>query len=145
MKTKGVYVNDKLVGEAMTWTAVYQLLAEKGLAFMGAHQATEGPSAFFLCGETENVDQTTVGIGVDMMIARSGASERTRAIAKGLLNTERAGALVEQDNDMLRLECLSGGYYWISIDGSRVLRGATISEADDLQAKFIDAMERAGR
>jgi len=31
------------------------------------------------------------------------------------------------------------------IDGSQVLRGSTLTEADELQAKFRDAMERAGR
>src|ERR1700741_4883459 len=114
MKTKEVYVNDTLVGEAGTWATVYQLLAEKGLAFVGAPDATEGPSAFFLRGAVEKVDPCKSGIGIEATRARSSASERARAIAKGLLNTERAGALVEQDNDMLRLECLSGGYYWIS-------------------------------
>jgi hypothetical protein len=46
---------------------------------------------------------------------------------------------------MLRLECSSGGFYWISLDGSQVLRGPTLREADELQAKFTDAMEREGR
>lgn len=27
----------------------------------------------------------------------------------------------------------------------RVLRGSTLSDADELQPKFVDAMERAGR
>lgn len=47
---------------------------------------------------------------------------------------------------MLRLECHSGDdYYWIALDGGRLLRGKSVFEADDLQPKFIDAMERAGR
>jgi hypothetical protein len=46
---------------------------------------------------------------------------------------------------MLKLECMSGGYYWISLDGHRLLRGDSIwEEADELQPKFIDGMERAG-
>ena len=36
-------------------------------------------------------------------------------------------------------------YYWIALDGSRLLRGRWLSEAEELQPKFIDAMERAGR
>jgi len=46
---------------------------------------------------------------------------------------------------MLKLECTKGGYYWISLDGSRVLRGKAIFDAEELQPKFADAMERAGR
>jgi hypothetical protein len=50
------------------------------------------------------------------------------------------------DQGMIRLEGMIGGYYWISFDGSRVLRGADVWEdAEELQPKFIDAMERAGR
>ena len=47
---------------------------------------------------------------------------------------------------MLRLECHRGDdYYWIALDGSRLLRGKWLPEADELQPKFIDAMERVGR
>ena len=38
-----------------------------------------------------------------------------------------------------------GDYYWIALDGSQLLRGKLLSEADELQPKFIDAVERAGR
>ena len=72
-------------------------------------------------------------------------STRARAIAEGLIRTRRAGYSGVIDQGMLKLECTKGGYYWISLDGSRVLRGSTIFEADELQRKFIDAMERAGR
>ena len=47
---------------------------------------------------------------------------------------------------MLRLECHgSDDYYWIALDGMRLLRGRWLSEAEELQPKFIDAMERRGR
>ena len=46
---------------------------------------------------------------------------------------------------MLRLKCKKGGYYWVSLDGSRILSGTKLSNAEELQPKFIDAMERAGR
>jgi hypothetical protein len=72
-------------------------------------------------------------------------STRAMAIAEGLIRTKRAGRHGVVDRGMLKLECTKGGYYWISLDGSRVLRGSAIFEADELQPKFIDAMERAGR
>ena len=49
------------------------------------------------------------------------------------------------DHGKLRIKCHTGGYYWISADGRQVLRGKLLSGADELQPKFIDAMERAGR
>jgi hypothetical protein len=47
--------------------------------------------------------------------------------------------------DKLRLNCRSGGHYWIALNGRQVRRGKTLTKADELQPKFIDAMERAGR
>ena len=70
---------------------------------------------------------------------------RARAIAEGLISTRRAGQNGVLDRGMVKLECTKGGYYWISLDGGRVLRGAQRFEAEELQPKFIDAMERAGR
>jgi hypothetical protein len=72
-------------------------------------------------------------------------SGRARAIAGGLVRTQHAKRNGAVDRGMLRYECKSGGFYWISLDGNRVLRGTTLSSAEELQPKFIDAMERAGR
>jgi hypothetical protein len=73
-------------------------------------------------------------------------SPRAKAIAEGLIRTRRARHSGVLDQGMIRLEGMIGGYYWISFDGSRVLRGADVWEdAEELQPKFIDAMERAGR
>jgi hypothetical protein len=72
-------------------------------------------------------------------------SERATSIARGLVRTGRAAKGIGTDEGMMRLQCLSGGFYWISLDGSEVLRGSTLEAADELQAKFRDAMERAGR
>jgi len=69
---------------------------------------------------------------------------RARAIANGLIRTERAPRGTKVIHGMMRLECFGDGYYWIALDGSRLLRGRTQFEADELQPKFIDAMERAG-
>jgi hypothetical protein len=72
-------------------------------------------------------------------------SSRARAIAEGLIGTRRAGHNGVIDQDMLRLECKKGGYYWISLDGSRIFSGAKLFDAEELQPKFAEAMERAGR
>jgi hypothetical protein len=72
-------------------------------------------------------------------------SARAKAIAEGLIRTKRAGHHGLLDLGMLKLESTKGGHYWISLDGTRVLRGNKIFEADELQRKFIEAMERAGR
>jgi hypothetical protein len=72
-------------------------------------------------------------------------SVRATSIARGLIRTERAAGIVKAHQGMLRLECHSGDFYWISLDGGRVFRGKAPFEADELQPKFADAMERAGR
>ena len=72
-------------------------------------------------------------------------SLRANSIARGLLRTERAVGVISVEYDMLRLRCRGGGNYWIEIDGGRVFRGKTFFKAEELQPKFIDAMERAGR
>jgi hypothetical protein len=73
-------------------------------------------------------------------------SDRAKAIAKGLVRTERAAKGSKLIHGMLRLECHNDvGYYWIALDGNRLLRGRWVSEAAELQPKFIDVMERAGR
>jgi len=71
-------------------------------------------------------------------------SLRATSIARGLMRTERAAGIIKLHQRMLRLECHGGGFYWISPDGGRLLRGAALWEAEELQPKFIDAMERAG-
>jgi hypothetical protein len=72
-------------------------------------------------------------------------SARAKAIAEGLIRTERAGHKGVLEQGMLKLKCRKGGYYWISLDGSRILSGTQVFDAEELQPKFRDAMERAGR
>jgi hypothetical protein len=73
-------------------------------------------------------------------------SLRATSIAPGLIRTERAAGIIKAHRGMLRLECHSSDdYYWIALDGSRLLRGKWLSEATELQPKSADAMERAGR
>jgi hypothetical protein len=71
-------------------------------------------------------------------------SERAHKVARGLIRTRRAASIIKVDQGMLRLGCRNGGYYWLSLDGRRVLRGKALSEADELQPNFAAAMERAG-
>ena len=72
-------------------------------------------------------------------------SPGANSIARGLLRTERAVGIISLEHGMLRLKWRRGGFYWIDLDGHRVRRGETLGKSEDLQSKFIDAMERAGR
>jgi hypothetical protein len=75
----------------------------------------------------------------------SALSARAKAIATGLIRTARAGKHGVFERGILKLERRGGGYYWISLNGDRILSGNRLFDADELQPKFIDAMERAGR
>ena len=66
-------------------------------------------------------------------------------VAKGLVRTDRAALGTTFIPGMMRLECFSGGFYWILLDGSRLLRGPTLLDAEELQPKFMEAIERAGQ
>lgn len=71
-------------------------------------------------------------------------SLRATSIARGLITTGRAIGVVSLEYGMLRLRCRNAGNYWIDLDGRRVRRGKTFLRAEELEPKFIDAMERAG-
>jgi hypothetical protein len=71
-------------------------------------------------------------------------SARAKAIAEGLIRTDRAGKHGIYDQGMLRLERRGGGFYWIAFNGSRLLRGSQLPTADELQPNFADAMQSAG-
>jgi hypothetical protein len=85
------------------------------VSFVGTPDAAEGPSTFFLRGEVEKSDQSIQRIHIEatraMTPTDAGASARAKAIARGLINTERAATGLQLKNGMLRLECLSGSYY----------------------------------
>ena len=146
MRVKQVHVNDAVIGKAKTWPDVEKLLREKNVQFEGKPRAVEGPAGFFLLG-TLAISEPREGNKVPEVANPDEPviSERAAAIATGLVRTERAAKGIRSDQGMLRLECLSGGFYWISLDGFDVLRGSTLTAADEFQAKFRDAMERAGR
>ena len=94
MKTKAVYVNETLVGEAATWAAVYKLVSDKDVTFVGTPETAEGPAAFFLRGQVDKSRQSLLGVHSEVMPTITptdfGASMRAKAIARGLINTERA-------------------------------------------------------
>jgi hypothetical protein len=52
-----------------------------------------------------------------MTQTESAISARARAVAEGLTRTKRARHSGVLDQGMLRLECMTGGYYWISLIG----------------------------
>ena len=78
-----------------------------------------------------------------MTANKSEVSNHARAIIAGLVRTGRgsdpriAGAYV-------RLLARIGGFYWVRIDGSRLLRGHNVDDAEPLQEKFTETMARAG-
>ena len=50
MQRKKVYLNDRLVGEASTWSEVHELLRAQGITFLATPGAAEGPTAFYVSG-----------------------------------------------------------------------------------------------
>ena len=78
-----------------------------------------------------------------MTAAASAPSPRALAVAEGLVRTGR-GAERRRAGKYLRLTAAAGGFYWVTIDGSRLLRGDDLDSADELQAPFVEAMVRAG-
>ncbi len=70
---------------------------------------------------------------------------RAQSIVDGLVKTGRAAKprltkdfiLLDRDGER--------GFYWVSIDGERVLKGDTPSTAEELQPGFLQAMERVGQ
>jgi hypothetical protein len=60
-------------------------------------------------------------------------SPRAKAIAEGLIRTDRAGKHGVYDQGMLRLERRGGGFYWIALNGSRLLRGDRLTGAASIR------------
>jgi hypothetical protein len=71
-------------------------------------------------------------------------SARAKAIANGLIRTGRASeGRAARGHLRLRAE-RTGSFYWITADGSRLLRGDELDSAEELQASFVQAMVQAG-
>jgi hypothetical protein len=71
-------------------------------------------------------------------------AERTRAIVDGLVRTRR-GSEPHFADAYIQLRAKGGGFYFVVFDGARLLRGDTFEEAEELQAKFAEAMAKAGK
>ncbi len=50
MRPKKVFLNDVLIGEALTWGEVRALLKSKSIVFVGNPGMAEGPTAFHVGG-----------------------------------------------------------------------------------------------
>src|SRR5216683_866400 len=64
-------------------------------------------------------------------------SPRAKQIAEGLVRTGRASD-ARLFRTWLQLRGTAGNFYWIALDGSALLRGATFDGADELQQSFAD-------
>jgi hypothetical protein len=70
-------------------------------------------------------------------------SHRAEAIAEGLVRTGR-GFDVRPVRTWLQLRAKGGTFYWVSLDGTVLLRGDPVEDTELLQSTFADAVARAG-
>ena len=70
---------------------------------------------------------------------------RAKAIAEGLVRTGRASDQRLTSGHFRLRANNGGGFYWIAVDGSRLLRGDELDGAEELQPKFVLAMVQAGQ
>jgi hypothetical protein len=78
-----------------------------------------------------------------MAAAKVEVSDRARAIIEGLLRTGR-GSGPHVAGAHIRLCSKIDGFYWVRLDGSRLLRGHNLQGAARLQKSFTETMVRAG-
>jgi hypothetical protein len=76
-------------------------------------------------------------------------SSRALAVIRGLRRTGRAPNVVGavslvDDERLITLERLDGGFYFVSIDGLELRRGGDVVSAETIQNGFADAMARLG-
>ena len=64
-------------------------------------------------------------------------------VAEGLMRTGRA-LPHSAGSGFICLRAAAGGFYWVSYDGSQILRGDDIKATTNLQGGFVAAMEHAG-
>ena len=79
-----------------------------------------------------------------MMSSNSSPSRRAVMMSTGLIITGRAASPKRIDG-FICLEALAGGFFWVAYDGSRLLRGESLADAEELQPTFAEAMVRAAR
>jgi hypothetical protein len=78
-----------------------------------------------------------------MAVAKPEVSARARAIIEGLMRTRRGSAPRFADA-YVQLRAKVGGFYFVALNGARLLRGDAFEDAEELQAKFAEAMAKAG-
>lgn len=78
-----------------------------------------------------------------MSLLSDGPCDRAWAIAEGLIRTGRAERSKETEK-FIRVDGIKGACYWVAFDGNTILRGRSVTIADELQPGFVDAMARAG-
>jgi len=71
--------------------------------------------------------------------------EAARRIALGLMRSGRASSNIQDVGNLLRLDRIAGGYYWIECSGDELRQGPTLLDAEPLQDSFRLAMARSGR
>jgi hypothetical protein len=71
-------------------------------------------------------------------------TDRARYVALGLIRSGRADRQ-ERVGDLLRLERIGGGFYWLDISGRELRRGDTLADAEELQPTFLKAMHEIGQ
>ena len=79
-----------------------------------------------------------------MTAKKTEVSNQARAIVAGLVQTGR-GSDPQIAGAYVRLLARIGGFYWVRVDGGRLLRGHNVDDAEQLQVSFTEAMARAGR
>jgi len=71
-------------------------------------------------------------------------SARAKAIANGLVRTGRATGH-RLTHGHIQLHATRGeSFYWIAADGSRLLRGDELDDAQELQPNFVQVMAQVG-
>jgi hypothetical protein len=70
-------------------------------------------------------------------------SARAKAIATGLVRTGRATKF-QVVGEFVRADGIGTAIYWVTSDGTRVLRGVLPDTAEELQSGFIEKMLVAG-
>jgi hypothetical protein len=77
-----------------------------------------------------------------MTAAKTEVSDRAQAIIEGLTLSGR-GSDPEVVRSYVRLRARIGGFYWVRIDGSQLLRGINVYTAEPLQESFTESMAQA--
>jgi len=76
-------------------------------------------------------------------ITKPSITPRAKAIAEGLVRSGRATKF-QVSGGFVRADGIGTAIYWVTSDGTRVLRGDVPHSADELQTGFVEKMFVAG-